>query len=140
VQQKPEAKAYYDLNVVTLKFLFPTPKVLDGILRRDMPIVRLKGVEFTYEGADKPQLTDVNVQCTMESRVAVLGPNGAGKSTLIKILTGQYQAQVRGKRRIGISIRSLAVWNGLSKQSSRVPSVYNHAHHRMLRYVRNLEC
>ena len=80
--------------MVTLKFVFPAPKALDGILRRDMPIVRLKGVDFTYEGAEKPQLMDVNVQCNMETRVAVLGANGAGKSTLIKILTGQFQAQV----------------------------------------------
>lgn len=98
LQQKPEARAYYDLAVVTLKFVFPAPKALDGILRRDMPIVRLKGVEFTYDGAERPQLEDVNVQCNMESRVAVLGANGAGKSTLIKILTGQFQAQVSGHK------------------------------------------
>jgi elongation factor 3 len=127
VKQKPEAKAYYDLNVVTLKFLFPTPKVLDGILRRDMPIVRLKGVEFTYEGADKPQLTDVNVQCTMESRVAVLGPNGAGKSTLIKILTGQYQAQkgtVWRHPNLGIAYVAQHAFHHVEEHMEMSPSQY----------------
>ena len=52
-------------------------------------------VSFTYPGADKPQLTDVSVRCSLGSRIAVLGANGAGKSTLIKLLCGETEPDVR---------------------------------------------
>ncbi len=36
-------------------------------------------VSFTWPGAAKKQLTDVNIRVSLGSRVAVLGANGAGK-------------------------------------------------------------
>ena len=36
-------------------------------------------VGFTYPGASKQQLSDVNVRVALSSRIAVLGANGAGK-------------------------------------------------------------
>lgn len=49
--------------------------------------MKCKKVTFQYEGAPKPQLTDVSIKANMAARIAVLGPNGAGKSTLIKVRT-----------------------------------------------------
>ena len=46
-------------------------------------------MEFQYPGTSKPQITDINFQCSLSSRIAVIGPNGAGKSTLINVLTGE---------------------------------------------------
>ena len=46
-----------------------------------------------YAGASKKTLTDVTVQCNLNSRVAVIGANGAGKSTMIKLLTGELEPQ-----------------------------------------------
>ena len=37
-------------------------------------------VGFTYPGASKQQLSDVNVRVALSSRIAVLGANGAGKA------------------------------------------------------------
>lgn len=36
-------------------------------------------MSFTWPGASKKQLTDVNIRVSLGSRVAVLGANGAGK-------------------------------------------------------------
>ena len=47
------------------------------------------GVDYTYPGADAPQIADVRVQVALGSRVAVLGPNGAGKSTLLRALASR---------------------------------------------------
>ena len=59
---------------------FPTPGLLDGITSKEKPICKLSNVTFTYPGAAKPQLTDVNIAARLSSRVAVIGVNGAGKS------------------------------------------------------------
>ena len=37
-------------------------------------------VGFTYPGASRQQLSDVNVRVALSSRIAVLGANGAGKA------------------------------------------------------------
>jgi len=41
----------------------------------------------------KNVISNVTIQCSLNSRVAVLGANGAGKSTMIKALTGELEPQ-----------------------------------------------
>ena len=94
LQVKPEAMVYYDLGATTLKYKLPVPGQLDGIRRKETPILKLTNVSFSYPGSPIPQLSDVNVQCTLGTRVAVVGVNGAGKSTLIKLITGETRASV----------------------------------------------
>ncbi|KAK9829689.1 hypothetical protein WJX72_007361 [[Myrmecia] bisecta] len=93
VKVKPEAQSYYDLEAAQLAFEFPKPGVLEGIKTRDRAIIKMSGVGFQYPGSDRKQLTDIHIQCSLSSRVAVLGVNGAGKSTLIKLLTSELEAQ-----------------------------------------------
>ena len=38
---------------------------------------------------DRHVVSDVTVQCALNSRIAVVGANGAGKSTMVKLLTGE---------------------------------------------------
>lgn len=52
--------------------------------------IELRGLEFTYPGADEPVLTGVNLTLRAGSTVAVVGVNGAGKTTLVKLLSGMY--------------------------------------------------
>lgn len=92
VEQKPEARVYYELSESTLKFVFPEPGYLEGIKTKDKAILKMQRVNFTYPGAAKQTLFDITVQCSLSSRVAVIGPNGAGKSTMIKLLTGELEA------------------------------------------------
>jgi len=90
VKQYPAAKAYYELTATEeLKMKFPQPDALEGVKSTTKAILSYRGLSFQYKIASKPQLVDVNVQCSLASRVAVVGANGAGKSTLIKLMVGE---------------------------------------------------
>ncbi len=52
--------------------------------------IRFSGVTFSYPGADRPALRDVDLFLPAGSVVALVGENGAGKSTLIKLLAKLY--------------------------------------------------
>jgi len=53
--------------------------------------VRFEGVTFTYPGAERPALIDVDLRLSPGRKLALVGENGSGKTTLIKLLTGLYQ-------------------------------------------------
>lgn len=91
VEIHPETKSYYDLNQTSIVFSFPKPGVLNGVNSRGKTILQMQNVSFKYPSAETEQLKNVNVKCSMASRVACVGANGAGKSTLIKILTGELE-------------------------------------------------
>uniref|UniRef100_A0AAV1VL27 Elongation factor 3 n=1 Tax=Peronospora matthiolae TaxID=2874970 RepID=A0AAV1VL27_9STRA len=91
VEQKPEAKAYYELESENVKFTFPEPGFLADIKNKGKPIIRLTKCSYQYPGTTKPSINNISVTCALSSRIAVLGPNGAGKSTLIKMLTGEVE-------------------------------------------------
>ncbi|RHZ15425.1 hypothetical protein DYB31_000507 [Aphanomyces astaci] len=86
VEIHPEAKHYYELAASDCQFIFPQPGRLDGITSTTRRILSMENCSYTYPGAAKPQLHDVNIKLCLASRVAVIGGNGAGKSTLIKML------------------------------------------------------
>lgn len=92
VEVFPSAKSYYDLTKSALKFYFPEPGPLEGVNSRGKTIMQMQGVSFRYPSANKDQLNNVSVRCSMASRVACVGANGAGKSTMIKLLTGELEA------------------------------------------------
>ena len=54
------------------------------------PSIELRGVSYTYPGAEKPALSDIDVTIGSGERVAIVGANGAGKTTLVKLLCGLY--------------------------------------------------
>ena len=45
-----------------------------------------------YPGMTKNVISNVNLQCSLNSRIAILGANGAGKSTMVKALIGELEA------------------------------------------------
>ncbi len=89
VEKQPQAKHYFELATSDLKFKFPEPGRLEGIRTSTQKFLDLTNVNFRYPGAEKNQLSDVNIKMTLSSRVAVVGANGAGKSTLIKMIVGE---------------------------------------------------
>ena len=54
------------------------------------PSIEMRNVGYTYPGADKAALRDINVCIKAGERIAIVGANGAGKTTLIKLLCGMY--------------------------------------------------
>ena len=89
VKKCPSAQSYYELGASDLEFRFPEPGFLEGVKTKQKAIVKVSNMSFQYPGTSKPQIQNINFQCSLSSRIAVIGPNGAGKSTLINVLTGE---------------------------------------------------
>ncbi len=47
----------------------------------------LKSLSYTYPGADKPALHNINIQIAAGESIAIVGRIGSGKSTLLKLFT-----------------------------------------------------
>jgi len=87
-QKNPDARSLFDMTDSKDPFNFPVPAPIEGLKAKGSKCMTIENVSFTYPGAEKPQLENVNVRVSMASRVCCAGANGAGKSTLIKLLTG----------------------------------------------------
>lgn len=57
---------------------------------RTAPEIEFRNVSFTYEGSDKPVLTNVSFKISADEKIALVGNNGAGKTTIVKLLCGLY--------------------------------------------------
>jgi len=53
--------------------------------------IEIKNMGFTYEGANKATLHDVNISIRKGEKIAIVGHNGAGKTTLVKLIMGLYE-------------------------------------------------
>lgn len=54
--------------------------------------IEIKDMGFTYDGAEKPTLHNVNMTIRKGEKIAIVGHNGAGKTTLVKLIMGLYKA------------------------------------------------
>ncbi|MEM8981547.1 MAG: ABC transporter ATP-binding protein [Pseudomonadota bacterium] len=55
--------------------------------------VRFDNVSFTYAGAERAALTNIDLHIEPGKSLALVGENGAGKTTLIKLMTGLYNPE-----------------------------------------------
>jgi ATP-binding cassette subfamily B protein len=66
------------------------PAVVDGPLRQPAPVggsaIRFERVGFTYPGARRPALSDVELVVPAGATMALVGPSGAGKTTIANLL------------------------------------------------------
>ncbi len=53
--------------------------------------VRFEKVSFSYPGAERPALQDIDLHIQPGQSLALVGENGSGKTTLIKLLTRLYR-------------------------------------------------
>ena len=63
------------------------PEPVEG---RAAPSIEFRNVSFTYEGSEKPVLTNVSFKINADEKIALVGNNGAGKTTIVKLLCGLY--------------------------------------------------
>lgn len=65
-----------------------------------MPAIEAKKLSFTYAGAEKPSMEDVNLSIEKGDFVILTGPSGCGKTTLCRCLNGLipnfYSGEWRG--------------------------------------------
>ena len=73
-------------------FLSYEPKAdSSGLIKaQELSDIEIKNMSFTYEGAEKPTLHDVNINVRKGEKIAIVGHNGAGKTTFVKLLMGLY--------------------------------------------------
>src|SRR5271168_4826880 len=64
--------------------------VVDGPLRPPAPAggsaIRFEGVSFSYPGARRPALSDIELEVPAGTTMALVGPSGAGKTTIANLL------------------------------------------------------
>jgi ATP-binding cassette ChvD family protein len=70
----------------------PTPRDTQDFTKDDPMAAQyafvMKDMTKTFPGAQKPVLSNINLQFYQGAKIGIVGPNGAGKSTLIKIMAG----------------------------------------------------
>jgi ATP-binding cassette subfamily B protein len=101
-----------NLYLSTLYEYLETPEVKSpGVLKHGPQPddgVRFEGVSFTYPGASRPALEDIDLHIHPGESLALVGENGSGKTTLIKLLTRLYRP---GKGRILLDGLPLDEWD-----------------------------
>ncbi|MBQ7921417.1 MAG: ABC transporter ATP-binding protein [Clostridia bacterium] len=70
--------------------------------------LRLSGVNFTYRGAEKPTLKNINMEIHPGEKIALVGHNGSGKTTLVKMLLHLYEPETGKITLDGYDIREYA--------------------------------
>ncbi|KZT33496.1 P-loop containing nucleoside triphosphate hydrolase protein [Sistotremastrum suecicum HHB10207 ss-3] len=53
--------------------------------------IEAKNLSFTYPGADKPSLKNINLTIEPGETLALVGFNGGGKTTLVKVMMGLFE-------------------------------------------------
>ncbi|WP_130806095.1 ABC transporter ATP-binding protein [Senegalia massiliensis] len=66
----------------------------------EKPDIALNNVSFSYPGAKKPSLTNINLDIKSGETITIVGENGAGKTTLVKLIMGLY-TPIKGKVTVG---------------------------------------
>lgn len=74
-----------------------------------MPAIEVKKLSFTYAGAEKPSMEDVDLSFEKGDFVILTGPSGCGKTTLCRCLNGLipnfYSGELKGDLLVdGISV------------------------------------
>jgi ATP-binding cassette subfamily B protein len=69
--------------------------------------VRVEDVSFTYPGADRPALADIDLDIPAGSTLALVGETGSGKTTLGSLLARLYDPSSGRIRIDGIDVRDM---------------------------------
>ncbi|MDO4848170.1 MAG: ABC-F family ATP-binding cassette domain-containing protein [Coriobacteriia bacterium] len=75
-----------------------------AVSRLGKKVITMKGVSYSYPGADQPTVEGVDWLIGPGDRYGILGANGAGKSTLLRLMTGRLEP-TDGTVGIGASVK-----------------------------------
>lgn len=76
----------------------------------------------------KNVISDVAIQCSLNSRIAILGANGAGKSTMVKALIGEldvYEGTVWKHPNMRVAYVAQHAFHHIEKVRGRARSTLN---------------
>ena len=90
-----------------------TPRLPEGETPLQQPVHSLccREITFSYPGAARPALTDIDLDLTIGGFTALVGPTGSGKSTLAFLLA-RYCAATEGT--VLLNDRDILQWTGSS--------------------------
>ncbi len=57
------------------------------------PALALDGVQYTYDGADRPSISSITFRVAAGTQFGIIGRSGSGKSTLLGLILGVYKAE-----------------------------------------------
>ncbi len=78
-------------------------------LERAKGAIRFEGVSFTYESAERPALSDIDLAVDPGEAIAIVGATGAGKTALVTLLTRLHDPTVGRITLDGHDLRDLTV-------------------------------
>ena len=70
-------------------------------------VIELKGVFFSYPGAEQPVLNDVSFVSSRGKTTAIIGSTGSGKTTLVNLLPRLFDATAGEVAVDGVDVRNL---------------------------------
>ncbi len=88
-------------------------------------MISIKDLTFSYDGAESPQLTRVNLEFAAGEFVLVCGPTGSGKSTLLKAINGLAPHFTGGNLRGRITIDNQDVTGRLPHELAELVGYVN---------------
>ncbi|HEY7175430.1 MAG TPA: ABC transporter ATP-binding protein [Micromonosporaceae bacterium] len=71
--------------------------------------VEIRGVRFSYEGAETPTLDDINLVVPAGTSTAIVGATGSGKTSLGYLVTRLYEPQAGSITIDGVDIRDISM-------------------------------
>jgi ABC-type multidrug transport system fused ATPase/permease subunit len=90
-----------------------TAVVLDTQHLGFIPKLEIMNLDFTYDGAQKKTLSNINLEVGSGSSLAIVGPSGAGKTTLIDVILGVLAIDSGSVRISGKEpIDTIQTWSG----------------------------
>ncbi len=79
-------EGFYEKDV--LKDIAALKKPVKPKINEKSPLLEIADLSFSWPGADRNLLQNIEQRLYMGERVALTGPNGAGKSTLLRLTAG----------------------------------------------------
>lgn len=85
----------------------------------EKPVISIKDMSFTYEGAKEPAIQDINLEVFKGQIVLLLGKSGCGKSTLALAMDGLIPHLIEGELRGSIETCGILVSESNTSEITR---------------------